>query len=146
MDDNRAELEAVVEQRAPKRKHDEHDEHDDYESPSQEMREKKMKKRKKQQKAARYEDADIDEKLHVNLSISKMDPRLTADFFARQMVRYLGDLSTLELEERRIPGKCKVISIKGSGSSLCEQRVGREGCYICGTLLTIYRRCFPRHI
>lgn len=52
--------------------------------------------------------ADIDEENHINPALGKMDVSLLADFISRQTKKFELELSVVELEDRRVPGECKV--------------------------------------
>lgn len=66
---------------------------------------KRAAKRKRKAAAAGPSAFDeIDEELHVNPAIARMDGALLADHVARQTKRFEKDISVVELEDRRIPG------------------------------------------
>lgn len=63
----------------------------------------KKKKRAKRKKTVVEEELDLEN--DVNLTFGKLDNQLLADYLARRTKHFEPDLSLLELEERRIPGR-----------------------------------------
>ena len=68
--------------------------------------EKKKVKRKKAKKGKPHDDGDVDLEAGLNLVIAKMDPPLLADYVAQRTKRFEKDLSSIELEDKYISGKC----------------------------------------
>lgn len=66
--------------------------------------EKRKKKNLKKTSSVNQSDG-INEEEGINEAIGKMDNRLIADHVAKQINRFEPKLSSLEVEERRIPGK-----------------------------------------
>ena len=60
--------------------------------------------RKKKRKISKDDD-DVDTENHINLAFSRLDPQLLADLLAKQTKRFAPELSVMELEEKRIPGR-----------------------------------------
>lgn len=65
---------------------------------------KSAKKPKSKKKAKEEEEDDLDLELCINKAFSHMDHNLLADYIARRTRRYGSDLSSIELEDRSIPG------------------------------------------
>ena len=66
--------------------------------------ESSSKKRKRTRSAQEDIYEDVDESKHLNLAFAKLDPNLLADHVAKKQRRFDPDATTLELEERRLPG------------------------------------------
>lgn len=49
-------------------------------------------------------DDGLDEELHINTAIAHMDGPMVVDYLAKQTQRFEEDLSTVELEDKRVPG------------------------------------------
>lgn len=64
------------------------------------------KKRRKSRKPKDVEDDALDANLGINHAIARMDSRLMADHVAQRTRRFQTELSTLEMEDSHIPGKC----------------------------------------
>jgi len=67
---------------------------------------KRRRRHEKTQTAASDNPSAIKVASAINPDIARMDPQLLGDLVARQMKRFEPDISTVELEDRRIPGKC----------------------------------------
>jgi protein CMS1 len=67
---------------------------------------KKAKKRKKTKKPKDINDDDLDEEQGINLAIGRMDGQLTVDYVAQRTKRFDSELSTVEMEDRYLPGRC----------------------------------------
>jgi hypothetical protein len=76
----------------------------DIESPEIPKRKKKKKPRKSRN--TDVADPDIDLEKGINLAIGRMDTNLLADHISQRTKRFAGDLTLLEMEEKRIPGTC----------------------------------------
>jgi protein CMS1 len=71
---------------------------------------KKLKrKEKKKQKAKEIDEDDLDQKLGVNHSFERMDGQLVADYINARTRLYGKDLSSVELEDKFIPGAYDVL-------------------------------------
>jgi protein CMS1 len=67
---------------------------------------KKLKrKEKKKQKVKEIDEDDLDQELGVNHSFERMDGQLLADYFNARTRLYGKELSSVELEDRSIPGE-----------------------------------------
>lgn len=64
----------------------------------------KRAKRRKNKKPKNIDDQDLNEELGLNLGIARMDSQLLADYMAQRTKRFEPDLSTVELEDRYVPG------------------------------------------
>lgn len=58
----------------------------------------------KKKKHTPFDDEDVDIDAGLNNAIAKMDDHLLVDYVARQTRRYESDLSSVELEDRCLPG------------------------------------------
>jgi protein CMS1 len=68
---------------------------------------KKLKrKEKKKQKVKEIDEDDLDQELGVNHSFERMDGQLVADYVNARTRLYGKELSSVELEDKFIPGKC----------------------------------------
>ena len=82
---------------------------------------KRQAKRRKQKDKSRAKravfaaDEELDEVAGVNTSLGRLDPQLTADYIARQSRRFNPDLTAVELEELRVPGKVRRGVRRGHG-------------------------------
>jgi protein CMS1 len=67
---------------------------------------KKAKKKKKafKQKPKDINDDDLDEELGLNLAIGRMDGQLLVDHVAQRTKKFEPELSTVEREDRYLPG------------------------------------------
>lgn len=74
-----------------------------------EKSEKKVKK-VKSKKAKATEDEELDIDAGINNAFSHMDNQLLADYIAQQTRKYESDLSSVELDDKYIPGKAFVNS------------------------------------
>lgn len=83
---------------------------------------KRALKKKKKSKKAHSADDEIDEEQHINRAISKMNGGLLADLVARQTKRFAPNMSVLELEDRRIPGRCMESETTVECRALCIER------------------------
>jgi protein CMS1 len=72
---------------------------------AQGQEESKNKESAKRKKPKPSEDEDIDFEAGLNHAIAKMDNHLLADYIARQTRRYESDLSSVELEDKYLPGE-----------------------------------------
>jgi protein CMS1 len=59
---------------------------------------------KKTKKSKAIEEDEIDFELGINNAFSHMDNQLLADYLAQRTRKYQDDLSTIELEDKYIPG------------------------------------------
>jgi protein CMS1 len=67
---------------------------------------KKLKQKlKKKQKAKEIDEDDLDQELGVNHSFERMDGQLVADYVNARTRLYGKELSSVELEDKFIPGK-----------------------------------------
>ncbi|KZF24270.1 hypothetical protein L228DRAFT_245179 [Xylona heveae TC161] len=67
---------------------------------------KRSKKRKNKKATSEgFADADLDTENGVNAALGKMDGSLLADYVAQRTKRFEGELSLVELEDRRLPEK-----------------------------------------
>lgn len=71
----------------------------------QEVPKQKVNEPGKRRKHAPFDEEDVDVEAGLNNSISKMNDHLLVDYVARQTRRYESDLSSVELEDRYLPGK-----------------------------------------
>jgi protein CMS1 len=65
---------------------------------------KAKRKEKKKQKAKEIDENDLDQELGVNHSFERMDGQLLADYINARTRLYGKDLSSVELEDKFIPG------------------------------------------
>lgn len=65
---------------------------------------KTAKKPKSKKSKAADEDGELDLDAGLNLAFSHMDSQLLADYMAQRTRRYESDLSSIELEDRFLPG------------------------------------------
>jgi hypothetical protein len=65
----------------------------------------KRKEKKKKQKVKDIDEDDLDQELGVNHSFERMDSQLLADYFNARTRLYGKELSSVELEDRSIPGE-----------------------------------------
>ena len=63
---------------------------------------KRSQKRKRTK--ARHTEEDIDVDSGINLALGRMNPDLLADYVAKRAKRFEGEITLVELENRRIPG------------------------------------------
>jgi protein CMS1 len=71
---------------------------------------KKLKrKEKKKQKAKEIDEDDLDQELGVNHSFERMDGQLVADYVNGRTRLYGKELSSVELEDKFIPGECSIV-------------------------------------
>lgn len=68
---------------------------------------KKKKKNFKKKVPKDINDDDLDEKLGLNLAIGRMDGQLLVDHVAQRTKRFEPELSTVEMEDRYLPGTSK---------------------------------------
>jgi protein CMS1 len=69
---------------------------------------KKNAKKAKSKKTKEDEEDELDLEAGINKAFSHMDNHLLADYIAQRTRRYESDLSSIELEDRKIPGEyCK---------------------------------------
>lgn len=61
-------------------------------------------KRAKSKKTKAVDEGELDTELGINNAFSHMDSQLLADYIAQRTRQYEGDLSTVELEDKYIPG------------------------------------------
>lgn len=67
----------------------------------------KRKKTFKKKKPKDISDDDLDEKLGLNLAIGRMDGQLLVDHVAQRTKKFEPELSTVEREDRYLPGTMK---------------------------------------
>jgi len=66
---------------------------------------KKLAKKEKSKKSrAAFDDAELDMEIGVNKAFSHMDSQLLADYLAQRTRMYEKDLSSIEWEEKYLPG------------------------------------------
>lgn len=65
---------------------------------------KRTAKKQKSNKRKPVDDHELDTEQGVNNAFSHMDSQLLADYLAQRTRQYEGDLSTVELEDKYIPG------------------------------------------
>lgn len=70
---------------------------------------KKKKKPKSKSKAKVIEEDEFDLEAGINKAFSHMDSQLLADYVAQRTRRYESDLSSIELEDKYIPGTYTII-------------------------------------
>lgn len=63
----------------------------------------------KKQRTATEDDLDLS--IGINKSLAQMDSRLLADYMAQTTIKFENDLSSVELEDRYIPGNYRIISL-----------------------------------
>ena len=66
---------------------------------------KKAAKKTKTKKAKNNEDDEIDVEAGINKAFAHMDNQLLADYVAQRTRKYESDLSSVELEDKYLPGK-----------------------------------------
>jgi protein CMS1 len=71
---------------------------------------KKPAKKVKSKKAKADEDDELDIEVGINNAFTHMDNQLLADYVGQRTRKYESDLSSVELEDKYIPGKCYVLS------------------------------------
>lgn len=69
------------------------------------LKRQKFKAKKSAKAAADPSYADIDSVAGLNTAIGRMDASHLADFIVKQTKRFQPELSVVELEDRRVPGK-----------------------------------------
>lgn len=82
---------------------------------------KKKKKTFKKKVPKDINDDDLDEKLGLNLAIGRMDGQLLVDHVAQRTKRFEPDLSTVEMEDRYLPGmrcKCSLASFSNTAQQM----------------------------
>lgn len=72
---------------------------------SKKEKKKAKRKQKKQAKAKNIDEDDLDQELGVNHAFERMDGQLVADYVNARTRLYGKDLSSVELEDKFIPGK-----------------------------------------
>jgi protein CMS1 len=65
---------------------------------------KKTTKKRKTKKAKEAQDDELDVEAGINNAFSHMDNQLLADYVAQRTRKYESDLSSIELEDKYIPG------------------------------------------
>lgn len=65
---------------------------------------KKTAKKPKSKKAKEAQDDELDIEAGINNAFSHMDNQLLADYIAQRTRKYESDLSSIELEDKYIPG------------------------------------------
>lgn len=70
---------------------------------------KQKRKEKKKQKAKEIDEDDLDQELGVNHSFERMDGQLVADYINARTRLYGKELSSVELEDKFIPGMSNII-------------------------------------
>jgi protein CMS1 len=67
----------------------------------------KIPKQKKKKKTSKVlEEDEFDLSIGINKAFSNMDSQLLADYMAQRTKKYESELSSIELEDRYISGKC----------------------------------------
>jgi protein CMS1 len=74
----------------------------------------------KKQRAASEDDEELDPEMGINKSFSHMDSQLLSDYMAQRTQKFENDLSSVELEDRYIPGKCFMLLLLVNHSELIE--------------------------
>lgn len=75
---------------------------------SKKEKKKAKRKQKKQAKAKNIDEDDLDQELGVNHAFERMDGQLVADYVNARTRLYNKELSSVELEDKSIPGEwCK---------------------------------------
>jgi len=64
----------------------------------------KVVKKTKSKKAKRVEEDELDIEAGINKAFSHMDNRLLADYVAQRTRKFESDLSSIELEDKYLPG------------------------------------------
>jgi protein CMS1 len=72
--------------------------------PEAEQTSKRAAKKQKSKKKKTVDEDELDVEQGVNNAFSHMDSQLLADYLAQRTRQYEGDLSTVELEDKYIPG------------------------------------------
>jgi protein CMS1 len=72
--------------------------------PEVEQTSKRAAKKQKSKKRKTVDEDELDVEQGVNNAFSHMDSQLLADYLAQRTRQYEGDLSTVELEDKYIPG------------------------------------------
>lgn len=67
---------------------------------------KKAAKKAKTKKAKAVEEDELDLEAGINKAFSHMDNQLLADYVAQRTRKYESDLSSIELEDKYLPGVC----------------------------------------
>lgn len=70
-------------------------------------------KKKKKPKTKKVEEDELDLEAGINNAFSHMDSQLLADYIAQRTRRYESDLSSIELEDKYIPGRYTINKILG---------------------------------
>lgn len=65
---------------------------------------RKAKKARRNKAPADIDEDELDQELGVNKSIATMDGNLMVNYIARRVQKFEKDLSTVELDELRLPG------------------------------------------
>jgi protein CMS1 len=73
---------------------------------------KKAAKKTKGNKAKNTKDDDLDVESRINNAFSHMDNQLLADYMAQRTRKYESDLSTIELEDKYLPGGSYIVIIQ----------------------------------
>jgi protein CMS1 len=88
---------------------------------------KKLKrKEKKKQKVKEIDEDDLDQELGVNHSFERMDGQLLADYFNARTRLYGKELSSVELEDRSIPGEFLAYSPNSGSDEGSEDYAGQH--------------------
>jgi protein CMS1 len=83
---------------------------------------KKAKKKKAfKQKPKDIENDDLDEELRLNLAIGRMDGQLLVDHVAQRTKRFEPELSTVEREDRYLPGTIAKFVIDFDINMICSK-------------------------
>jgi protein CMS1 len=77
---------------------------------SKKEKKKAKRKLKKQTKAKNIDEDDLDQELGVNHAFERMDGQLVADYVNARTRLYGKDLSSVELEDKFIPGEFRSIT------------------------------------
>ena len=67
---------------------------------------KEVAKKAKSKKAKRDEDDGLDLEAGINTAFATMDNQLVSDYIAQKTRKFESDLSSIELEDKYIPGLC----------------------------------------
>jgi len=76
-------------------------------------------KKKKKPKTKVVEEDELDLEAGINNAFSHMDSQLLADYIAQRTRRYESDLSSIELEDKYIPGRCTICKTRGFYANIC---------------------------
>lgn len=108
-----------------KRKADEDIDDVDSTRKAKKLAKKEKRKQNKKLRAKEINDDDLDQKLGVNHAFEKMDSQLLADYINSRTRLYGKDLSSVELEEKLLPGMSQILNIEDIGAN-CDKAVLSE--------------------